>query len=392
MPLKPFVAILAASQRGLFRFPAPALQPAFLEAPQLTPAGPLDANAGSGAIWIERRYPPAGLKQNPPHRPDVAAWGLSGSAWLTGGFLIAAGAVTATRQARARRQTSAPQRAARAPQRSPAPRLQAFKTPKSTDDAMVDQISRLESSGMSPAEYEQATRSAAKEYLMTKGPHAEAEARSGEPQRASFLKQLWDVDEVDPLPAGAAADSSRVRATIYEIGGPLTNVLSTSVAKKLPLIPHVGIRVHGVEYFYSDHIEFRTVPVMEEMLGDRPQVSLDLGPSRLSAEDVQAEIAALEADWTADDYHVFDKNCVHFGVELARRICADTEAGGAPQPLMQGVIDVSERMLDSLPEWRRALGRRVMNEVTRLVVVSWGKASKNKKEAIADNLGLERGA
>ena len=149
MPLKPFVAILAASQRGLFRFPAPALQPAFLEAPQLTPAGPLDANAGSGAIWIERRYPPAGLKQNPPHRPDVAAWGLSGSAWLTGGFLIAAGAVTATRQARARRQTSAPQRAARAPQRSPAPRLQAFKTPKSTDDAMVDQLSRLESSGMS---------------------------------------------------------------------------------------------------------------------------------------------------------------------------------------------------------------------------------------------------
>merc|ERR1719440_236657 len=116
---------------------------------------------------------------------------------------------------------------------------------------------------------------------------------------------------------------------------------------------------------------------MEEMLGDRPQVSLDLGPSRLGAEDVEAEIARLEADWTADDYHVFDKNCVHFGVELAQRICDR----GAPKPLLQGVIDVSERMLDSLPEWRRALGRRVMNEVTRLVVVSWGKASKGKKEA-----------
>ena len=41
---------------------------------------------------------------------------------------------------------------------------------------------------------------------------------------------------------------------------------------------------------------------------------------------------------------------------------------------------------------RRALGRRVMNEVTRLVVVSWGKASKEKKERIADDLGVERGA
>merc|ERR1719217_1510238 len=176
------------------------------------------------------------------------------------------------------------------------------------------------------------------------------------------------------------------------VGGPGDGpVQRASFLKQLPMIPHVGIRVHGVEYFYSDHIECRTVPVMEEMLGDRPQVSLDLGPARLSAEDVEAEIAALEADWTADDYHVFDKNCVHFGVELARRICA-TEAGGAPQPLMQGVIDVSERMLDSLPEWRRALGRRVMNEVTRLVVVSWGKASKEKKEAAADKMGLERGA
>ena len=78
---------------------------------------------------------------------------------------------------------------------------------------------------------------------------------------------------------------------------------------------------------------------MEEMLGDRPQVTLDLGPCSLSPEEVKAQVDALEAQWTADDYHVFDKNCVHFGVELARRICADTEAGGAPQPLMQGVID-----------------------------------------------------
>ena len=144
----------------------------------------------------------------------------------------------------------------------------------------------------------------------------------------------------------------------------------------------------STEYFYSDHIEFRTVPVMEEMLGDRPQVTLDLGPCSLSPEEVKAQVEALEAQWTADDYHVFDKNCVHFSAALAEKVCEK----GLPQPLTQGVLDVSERMLDSLPEWRRALGRRVMNEVTRLVVVSWGKASKEKKEKVADDLGLDRGA
>ena len=87
-------------------------------------------------------------------------------------------------------------------------------------------------------------------------------------------------------------------------------------------------------------------------------------------------------------YHVFDKNCVHFSDVLAARVSEQ----GIPRPLVQGVLDVSERMLDSLPEWRRALGRRVMNEVTRLVVVSWGKASKEKKEKVADNLGVECGA
>ena len=169
----------------------------------------------------------------------------------------------------------------------------------------------------------------------------------------------------------------------------LAGVLSGSVAKQLPLIPHIGIRCHGTEYFYSDHIEYRTVPVMEEMLGDRPQVSIDLGPAAQSEEEVRATLAELDAEWEAKDYHVFDKNCVHFAGVLADRVCKKDDA--IEPKLLQGVLDVSERMLDSLPEWRRALGRRVMNEVTRLVVVSWGKASQEKKEATADKLGVSRG-
>lgn len=265
---------------------------------------------------------------------------------------------------------------------------QAFKTPKSTDTAAEDQARRAALSGLSPKEYEEATRQAAKAYLATEGAHKGVSPSGTSPQRADFLQQLWDVDSVPAVPAEAADDESRVLATVYEIGGPLTNILSTSVAKKLPLIPHVGIRVHGIEYFYSDHIEYRTVPVMEEMLGERPQVTLDLGVCPLSPEEVRRKVDALEADWTADDYHVFDKNCVHFSQVLG----AQVSEGGVPQPLLQGVLDVSERMLDSLPEWRRALGRRVMNEVTRLVVVSWGRASQEKKEQAADKLGVDKGA
>ncbi|EOD09168.1 hypothetical protein EMIHUDRAFT_465005 [Emiliania huxleyi CCMP1516] len=253
--------------------------------------------------------------------------------------------------------------------------LAVFRTPGSTDQAVADQQRRAEAAGLTPKEYEEATRRAAKEYLDASGAHAMPADGSAAAQRASFLPQLWGVDSIPAVPAEAAADEARVLATFYEIGGPLTSVLSTSVAKQLPMIPHVGIRVHGVEYFYSDHIECRTV-------------TIDLGPSLLGKDEVEGLVGSLEATWDADAYHVFDKNCVHFSDALAARV----SEGGLPQPLVQGVLDVSERMLDSLPEWRRALGRRVMNEVTRLVVVSWGKASKEKKERVADDLGVERGA
>mmetsp|Transcript_2397 Transcript_2397/g.4733 ORF Transcript_2397/g.4733 Transcript_2397/m.4733 type:complete len:377 (+) Transcript_2397:69-1199(+) len=270
------------------------------------------------------------------------------------------------------------------------PRMQGntFKTPKSTDTAAAEQAERAAASGLTPKEYEEATRQAAFDHLKSVGAHIGGDG-DGSVQEAGFLKQLWNVDSIPALPENAVADPSRVLATVYEIGGPLTNILSTSVAKPLPLIPHVGIRVHGVEYFYSDHIEYRTVPVMKEMLGDRPQVTLDLGKTSLTPEEVQKVVDSLESDWTADDYHVFDKNCVHFADVLAKRVTKNEL--GMPRVLLQGVIDVSERMLDSLPEWRRQLGRRVMNEVTRLVVVSWGRASKDKKEKVADKLGVDRG-
>ena len=74
-----------------------------------------------------------------------------------------------------------------------------------------------------------------------------------------------------------------------------------------------------------------------------PQVTIDLGPSLLGKDEVEGLVGSLEATWDADAYHVFDKNCVHFSDALAARV----SEGGLPQPLVQGVLDVAERMLDS---------------------------------------------
>ena len=115
--------------------------------------------------------------------------------------------------------------------------------PKADETSALEQAARAAASGMTPAEYEEATRMAANKYLADNGAHIGG-GGSGV-QTADFLKQLWNVDSIPAISDESKSDSTRVLATVYEIGGPLTNILSTSVAKQLPLIPHVGIRVHG---------------------------------------------------------------------------------------------------------------------------------------------------
>ena len=63
------------------------------------------------------------------------------------------------------------------------------------------------------------------------------------------------------------------------------------------------------------------------------QVTLDLGPVAVSEDELQAVLARLEPTWEAKDYHVFDKNCVHFADALAKEILPDGRV--VPQPLLQ---------------------------------------------------------
>eukprot|EP00629_Pelagomonadales_sp_RCC1024_P006789 CAMPEP_0119260776 /NCGR_PEP_ID=MMETSP1329-20130426/1032_1 /TAXON_ID=114041 /ORGANISM="Genus nov. species nov., Strain RCC1024" /LENGTH=236 /DNA_ID=CAMNT_0007260223 /DNA_START=93 /DNA_END=799 /DNA_ORIENTATION=+ len=207
-------------------------------------------------------------------------------------------------------------------------------------------------------------------------PSAPARLHTAVHATAPFCEPLWgeatvpDVDE----------STDTVKCTVYDIGGELTSVLSLTCSKQLPMIPHVGVRLHGTEYFYSDVIESRPVDVMREMLEDFPQVTFDLGPALLSAEEVEAwlETEELQKDWQPESYNVFDHNCNHFAKVIADKVTAT----GLEDARMRPLLSVTEDMLSELPEWRKNLGKGFMNQITRLVVVSWGRATRAKKKAL----------
>ena len=217
-------------------------------------------------------------------------------------------------------------------------------------------------------------------------PRAAATVDAAPSQTASFTRELWGVDAMPAIAPGA--EEERVLVTIYEIGGPLTTVLSTTCSKQLPMIPHVGVRLYGREYFYSDHIESRATAVMKEMLDDKPQVTIDLGPPTVSEAELEEWIEGkINESWQPESYDVFNHNCNHFAVDMAKVVTAD----GLEEKLARPVLAVTEEMLSELPEWRRAMGAHFMTQITRLVISAWGRATKAKKEQVAEQLGVDKG-
>ena len=199
-------------------------------------------------------------------------------------------------------------------------------------------------------------------------------------QSAPFLKELCgdsSLPSVQPPESG----EERVLVTLYEIGGKLTDVLSFTVSKKLPMIPHIGVRMYGREYFYSNRIESEPSAAMDKMLSGFPSITFDLGPPVLSPDELQKWLESVDEDWVPTTYDVFDKNCNHFGVLMASAVSKD----GIPKGYDQAILDVTEKMLDALPAWRKDMGQFFMTKVTRLVVTAWGRATKDgKKKAAAE--------
>lgn len=211
-------------------------------------------------------------------------------------------------------------------------------------------------------------------------------------QSAEFCEGLWGLPEL-PAPATTEPEGGdrHVRVGIYNIGGSVTKLLGASANKEFPLIPHVGVRIDGREHFYSDHVECRASAVMQVMMPQDtyPQVFFDLGVTDRDAESIEAWLKESEVRFCPDTYDLWKCNCNHFAQEFAEFLLPGT---GFPQPLMAPVLDFTDSMLDNLPEWRRAMGDVFMNQLSRFVVVSWGRVLRKEKENAADDLGVERGA
>mmetsp|Transcript_1962 Transcript_1962/g.4071 ORF Transcript_1962/g.4071 Transcript_1962/m.4071 type:complete len:258 (+) Transcript_1962:31-804(+) len=84
---------------------------------------------------------------------------------------------------------------------------------------------------------------------------------------------------------------------------------------------HVGVEVQGVEWIFSPVPDARGRGVHQLPLRDkRPRKLVPLGRSVLNAEEVAIVLDQLASQWQACHYHLFERNCGHFAMEVCQRL------------------------------------------------------------------------
>jgi len=109
---------------------------------------------------------------------------------------------------------------------------------------------------------------------------------------------------------------SKVQCYVYDISQGMARVLSTSlVGKQVDIIPHTGIVVGGVEYFFGGGICTGTPGNCIPM---KPCEIVELGTTSKTAADIQQWIRDNNSNWTQEGYDLLERNCNHFSNALAQ--------------------------------------------------------------------------
>merc|ERR1740123_550535 len=110
---------------------------------------------------------------------------------------------------------------------------------------------------------------------------------------------------------------------------------------------HCGIEVNGKELSFGCFMDSWNNPsisgvqrcVPKKMTGFEYHLTLNLGPTPLSDQEVQQVLASVQHTWPACSYHIAHKNCVTFAEHLASLL-------QVPEPFpmwTKGVLDFTAR-------------------------------------------------
>ncbi|GMH39223.1 hypothetical protein BSKO_07121 [Bryopsis sp. KO-2023] len=182
-------------------------------------------------------------------------------------------------------------------------------------------------------------------------------------------------------------DGATVQLRLYNIDRwGLAPAGARLLKKEVDGIYHVGVAVHGCEYWFDHQVNRLDLNDIAYVRGFGPAYVYDMGRTALSPEGVDEFVfGAMKDSYNIDTYDCFFHNCHHF----ANDVCLKLTNNRIPQ----WCIDHGEQGLSELSEESAKITRVVSNKIARIMMVSWGKYNKERfverMKAKADNTSTE---
>jgi hypothetical protein len=138
--------------------------------------------------------------------------------------------------------------------------------------------------------------------------------------------------------------TTTVRLMVYDLSHGMLSQFAPQIAGilgglRLDIIPHTGVEVFGLEYFYGGGIQRQPHSRVVETYRMRPHRIDTIGTTRKTKEELEAFITSLQARFSVATYNVFTNNCNHFSNELTKFLCGT----GVPDD----IVSLPQRVLNS---------------------------------------------
>lgn len=136
-------------------------------------------------------------------------------------------------------------------------------------------------------------------------------------------------------------------------------------------IYHVGVAVHGKEFWFDHQVNELDLVDVDYVRGFGPAFVYDMGRTGMSVDEVEKFVfGPMLESYNMDTYDCFFHNCHHF----ANDVCTELTGNRIPK----WCIDHGEQGLSELSEASANITRIVSNKIARIMMVSWGRYSKER--------------
>lgn len=201
---------------------------------------------------------------------------------------------------------------------------------------------------------------------LPRGHGAQSAFRLGASKEDYPEREEWTRDYEGP------AEGAHVQLRLYNIDRwGLAPMGARLLKKDVDGIYHVGVAVHGKEFWFDHQVNMLELVDVDYVRGFGPAYVYDMGRTGMGVEEVEEFVfGAMEDSYNMDTYDCFFHNCHHF----ANDVCVKLTGNQVPQ----WCIDHGEQGLSELSEASANITRIVSNKIARIMMVSWGRYSKER--------------